>query len=91
MKAMQRPDGPLLLREYARVTPEVILKSLNGRSVMGDHPDKSIYWITNGTKRAFPDFETFLWYNLSQSQIRHVKTKLLNTIPFGPPLTSINL
>lgn len=91
MKAMQRPDGPQLLKEYARVTPEAVLKSLDGRTVMGDHPDKSIYWIINGTKRAFPDFNTFLSYNISQAQIRHIKSKLLNTIPLGPSLTPFKL
>ena len=50
-----------LLREYALTTLESILLSLDGRTV------KSDYKITNGMERVFPDFDNFLWYNLSNS------------------------
>jgi hypothetical protein len=88
MKAMQRENGPHLLKEHAALTQQDFLALLNGKPVMGDAPDKAIYLIENGTRRMFPDYDTFLAYNFTSSMTRHVKNKVLWTLPMGSMVPS---
>jgi hypothetical protein len=88
MKAMQRKGGPHLLKEHAPITMESTLKYLEGRAVMGD-AGKAIFLIQNGTRKMFPDYETFLKMKYQQTYVKHVPDTILSAIPVGPDVESL--
>ena len=89
MKLMQR-EGTHLLREHAPISHQAFLALLHGKAVMGDAPDRAIYLILNGTRRMFPDYDTFMHYNITTSLIKHLKNKLLWSLPQGPDLVPVS-
>ena len=89
MKLMTREGGPHLLKEHAPMSQAAMVELLHGQPVIGDAPDKAIYLILNGTRRMFPDYETFLSYNFTSSSSRHLKNKVLWSLPQGPTLPSV--
>lgn len=88
IKAMQTSKLNLL-HSYEATTLARFLANLEGKSIIGDAPDKAIYLVSNGTRRMFPDYDTFLSYNLSSSNPRHVKQQQMLAIPVGPPVPSV--
>ena len=85
---MQRKNGPGLLREHEAVTFESTLLFLESKLVMGD-AGKEIYLISNGTRRAIPDFETFVKMKFQTNQVKHLKDTMLLKIPLGDSLPSL--
>jgi hypothetical protein len=90
MKLMTREGGPHLLKEHAPMTQAAMVELLHGQPVIGDAPDKAIYLILNGTRRMFPDYDTFLSFNFTSASTRHLKNKVLWSLPQGPTLPSVN-
>ena len=86
---MKGKNSPLYLKAYTPLTHDLFLLSIEGKSIIGDAPDKAIYFVSNGTRRMFPDFDTFLAYNFTSSTTKHVKNKMMATIPLGDALTSV--
>ena len=89
LKRMKGENSPPYLRVYTPLTQALFLRTLEGKCVIGDAPDKTIYLISNGTRRMFPDFDTFLAYKFTSSSTKHVKNKMMATIPLGNVLESV--
>ena len=89
LKRMKGENSPPYLRAYTPLTQALFLRTLEGKCVIGDAPDKTIYLISNGTRRMFPDFDTFLAYKFTSSTTKHVKNKMMATIPLGEVLASV--
>lgn len=88
MKAMQRKGGPHILKELAPLNMDSILKFLHGRTVMGD-AGKEIYLIYHGKKYTFGSYEIFLNMNFTDKDTRHVHDLILNQVPSGGEISSM--
>eukprot|EP01038_Epipyxis_sp_PR26KG_P008204 gene8204-11099_t len=87
MKLMQRKNIPLL-KSYNSFNMTLFLPYIEGKTVMGDG-GKEIFLIQNRSKKAFPDYETFLKMKFSSGLTKHVPDTVLNLIPFGGVLKSL--
>jgi hypothetical protein len=87
MKAMQRKNGPHLLKEFAPLQINKVLTFLEGRTVMGDN-GKQIYLVKNGKLMTFPSYDLFLQMGFTDKSVRYVPDHLLSMIPQGGELSS---
>jgi mannosyltransferase OCH1-like enzyme len=87
MKAMQRKNGPHLLKEFAPLQINKILNFLEGRTVMGDG-GKQIYLVKNGKLMTFPSYDLFLQMGFTDKSVRYVPDQILSLIPHGGELSS---
>jgi len=76
-----------LLKEHIPLTKERSADYLEGKVINGE--GKSIFLVSKGTRRAFPDFETFLKMKYQSNQVVRVGLQVLNGIPIGDPLPSL--
>lgn len=88
MKAMQRKNGPHILKELVPLDMSKVLEFLHGRTVMGD-AGKEIYLIYHGKKYTFGSYEIFLNMNFTDRETRHVHDLVLNQVPLGGQISSI--
>eukprot|EP01039_Chlorochromonas_danica_P008965 gene8965-9895_t len=82
MKAMQRKNGPHILREFAPINLRQIVSFLDGRAVMGD-AGKAIYLVKDGKKYTFGSYDTFQQMGFTDRSTRHVPDHILLQIPDG--------
>lgn len=52
--------------------------------------DNTVWYAINGTRRYFPDFDTFLKMGFSVSDIRHINYGDMQDMILGPPLPSLS-
>jgi len=78
--------APAFLREMMPLDMQKYTAHLEGKTVMGDG-GKEIFLIANGTKRNFPDYETFLNMKFTDKYTKHVSDAILNKIPLGPRIS----
>lgn len=76
-----------LLKEHIPLTKERSADYLEGKVINGE--GKSIFLVSKGTRRAFPDFDTFLKMKYQSNQVVRVGMQVLNGIPIGDPLPSL--
>lgn len=75
--------APSFLTESVPLNLAQYVQFLEGKSVMGD-AGREILLIQNGTKRHFPDYDTFLKMEFTDKHTRHVSDYILKQIPPGP-------
>ena len=76
-----------LLKDHTPLTKEKTADYLEGKVVNGE--GKSIFLISKGIRRAFPDFETFLKMKFQSNQVIRLGAHVLSSIPVGDPLPSL--
>ena len=76
-----------LLKDHTPLTKEKTADYLEGKVVNGE--GKSIFLISKGIRRAFPDFETFLKMKFQSNQVIRIGAHVLTSIPVGDPLPSL--
>ena len=87
MKALSRLRQFRLLTRHAELDFDSYVRFLEGSPVTGE--SKTIYFIFNGTRHTFPDYETFLSRNVTLHHTRHISEQVLQRIPLGPPMPSV--
>jgi hypothetical protein len=90
MKAMEKPKSLKLLKEYGPISLESIVRHLEGRTVMGDEA-RSIYFIRNGSKFGFGDYEFYTSIKFAEKNPRHISDVILQKIPDGGIISNATL
>lgn len=90
MRTLDQDKDLGLLRTYEpeRELSHAQLALLQGRAVQG-HNGRGIYVISNGTRRAIPNMETFQALHYLQAYIWVVTDFQIARIPDGPPMPAL--
>jgi len=52
---------------------------------------REIFLVVNGTKRGFPDLDTFIAMKFDLSQVKQVHHIIVQSIPLGDPLPHLSI